>query len=190
MIGRPHESLPPAAAATHAARAVSAFLSCEERTMSNNRRTHWIIHAGLATLMAVTRLPFCGGLLHLADASWAVFFLAGFYLGSQWRSVFPLLMIEAVGIDYLAIRYMGTSNYCVTLAYWFLVPSYATLWLGGHWLRRHASLDLKGLLALATSLTIAVSLCYLISNASFYWIGDRIAARSWDGWTANFVEWY
>ncbi|MCI0354802.1 MAG: hypothetical protein L0099_07175, partial [Acidobacteria bacterium] len=92
--------------------------------------SHWIVLAGLASLMAATRIPAMGAMLHLQDASWAVFFIAGFYLKGQWRWAFPLLMAEAVGIDYCVIQYTGISNYCVTVAYWFLVPAYATLWLG------------------------------------------------------------
>ena len=144
----------------------------------------------LAIVMAATRFSPVAGITHLQDASWAVFFVAGFYLANQWCWVFPALMAEAVLIDYVAIRYLGVSNYCVTVAYWFLVPSYAALWLSGSWLRRHHSIDMRGFTLLAASLGGAVSLCFFISNASFYWIGARVAERTWDGWLANFSAWY
>jgi hypothetical protein len=140
----------------------------------------------LAMVMAATRFSPLAGVTHLQDASWAVFFIAGFHLASQWRLAFPALLAEAVLIDYIAIRYLGVSNYCITPAYWFLVPSYAALWMGGSWLRRHYSIDLRGLAWLTGSLVVAVSLCFFISNASFYWIGGRVADRTWDGWLANF----
>ncbi len=152
--------------------------------------SHWIVLAGLASLMAATRIPAMGAMLHLQDASWAVFFIAGFYLKGQWRWAFPLLMAEAVGIDYCVIQYTGISNYCVTVAYWFLVPAYATLWLGASWLRRHDNQDLRGLVSLFASLVIALSVCFLISNGSFYWLGGRVAERTWHGWIANFSAWY
>jgi hypothetical protein len=144
----------------------------------------------LAMVMAATRFSPLAAVAHLQDASWAVFFVAGFYLASQWRLAFPALLAEAVLIDYIAIRYLGVSNYCVTPAYWFLVPSYAALWAGGSWLRKHHSIDLRGLGSLTGSVGVAVSLCFLISNASFYWIGGRVADRTWDGWIANLSIWY
>jgi hypothetical protein len=144
----------------------------------------------LATVMAATRFAPLASAAHLQDASWAVFFIAGFYGTSQWRLAFPALLAEAVLIDYLAIRYLGVSNYCITPAYWFLVPSYATLWVGGSWLGRHHSIDLGGLAYLAVSVGCSVSLCFVISNSSFYWIGGRVADPTSGGWIGNFSTWY
>jgi hypothetical protein len=156
----------------------------------NGMNSKNVILALLALVMAATRLSPLSGLAHLQDASWAVFFLAGFFLTSQWRWAFPALMAEAVVIDYIAIRYFGISNYCVTVAYWFLVPSYAALWVGGSWLRRHQSFDLRGLASLTLSLVIALSVCFLISNGSFYWLGGRVPDSTWNGWLHNMSDWY
>jgi|SRR5450755_1346968 len=156
----------------------------------NPRNTNFTILAALLSLMVATRLPMVGPAFHLQDASWAVFFLAGFYLKDQWRWAFPLLMVAAVAVDYIAIQYLGISNYCVTVAYWFIVPAYASLWLGGTWLRQQLSMDVRGAVLLVASLLISVSVCFLISNASFYWIGDRVTQRSWDGWLENVSAWY
>ncbi len=146
--------------------------------------------AALLLAMLATRLPMVGAVLHLQDASWAVFFVAGFYLSAHWRWAFPVLMAAAVGIDYAAIRYLGISNYCVTLAYWFLVPSYACLWIGGHWLRKHLTMDMRGAALAVATLVIAVSSCFLISNGSFYWLGGRVGAPTWSGWMHNLGQWY
>ncbi len=105
----------------------------------------------LALSMFLTRFPPVGDILHMQDASWAVFFVAGFYLKAHWRWAFPLLMLEAVVVDFVAIQYMSVSNYCATIAYWFLVPAYASLWLGGTWLKGRATLDMRGLAALIAS---------------------------------------
>jgi hypothetical protein len=85
---------------------------------------------------------------------------------------------------------LGVSNYCVTPDYWFIVPSYAALWVGGSWLHRHHSIDLRGIASFAGSVGVAVSLCFFLSNASFYWIGGRVAGRTWDGWLTNMSAWY
>ena len=156
----------------------------------NPRSTNLAILAILLSLMVATRLPMLGPAFHLQDASWAVFFLAGFYLKDQWRWAFPLFMATAVAVDTIAIQYLGISNYCVTVAYWFIVPAYASLWLGGTWLRQRSSLDARGAVLLVATLLISVNACFLISNASFYWIGDRVVQRSLDGWLDNIFAWY
>lgn len=155
--------------------------------MQNSKSVLFVL---LAMVMAVTRFSPVAGAIHLQDASWAVFFLAGFYCANQWRWAFPVLMAEAVLIDDVAIQYLGVSNYCVTAAYGFLVPAYAALWAGGSWLHRHHSMDFRGFARLVASAGGAVSLCFFISNASFYWIGSRVAVPTWEGWLANFSDWY
>ena len=155
------------------------------------RSTLFVVLPLLMLLMALTRFHSLGAMLHLQDdASWAVFFVAGFYLARQWRWAFPLLMAEAVIIDLISVRHLGVSNYCVTLAYWFLVPSYGALWLGGSWLSRHAAISLRGAVLMTLSLVAAASVCFLISNGSFYWLGGRAAERSVAGWISNLSIWY
>lgn len=145
---------------------------------------------GLAFLMIATRFPGLASNFHLQDASWALFFVAGFYLGARRRWAFPALIAIAVGIDLVAIQYYDISNYCVTVAYWFLVPAYGALWFGGEWLRGRASFDGPGFVKLAASAAISASTCFLISNGSFYWLGGRVMTPSWEGWIANFATWY
>jgi hypothetical protein len=153
------------------------------------------IFLALAVVMAATRFHF--SLLHHAvwDASWAVFFLAGFWLRGAGRWAFPLLMVEAVLIDYLVINGQGLdfwSHYCVSAAYWFLVPSYYSLWLGGSWLARHqAGLRLQTLGMATVALAISWAACYLLSNGSFYWLSDSVPLpRSMAAWSTNLFDWY
>jgi hypothetical protein len=145
----------------------------------------------LALSMAVTRFGHAGGTAWLLpDASWAVFFVGGFYLARAWRWALALLLIEAVGIDSLAIRHYGVSNYCLTAAYWFIVPAYSALWLGGAWLRRHAQQVPLDLVRLLASLTVSVTICYLLTQASFYWLGRRVEHPSVSVWWSNLTDWY
>jgi hypothetical protein len=153
-------------------------------------RGHILVMLGLALVMAATRFPGLASSVHLRDASWALFFIAGFYLTQSWRWAFPALMAWAVAIDFVAIKFYGISNYCVTVAYWFLVPAYGALWLGGRWLRQHASNDARGLMGLVASAVASTSICFLLTNGSFYWLGGRVAEPTWQGWVANFTEWY
>ena len=150
------------------------------------------IFIALALAMAVTRIHHFDV---LPDASWAIFFLAGFWLRGSARWAFPLLMAEAVLVDFVVITQQGMnfwSQYCVSPAYWFLIAAYGALWLGGSWLVRH-QLGLRmptlGLAVLA--LLVSEAVCYLISNGSFYWISANVPApRSFGAWFVNLGDWY
>jgi len=150
----------------------------------------FVLFLVLALVMAATRSHLPTPVLHLADASWAVFFLGGFYLAKEGRWALPLLFIEAVAIDYAAIQYLGVSNFCVTVAYWFLLPAYGALWVGGAWLNQRKALNLQGFTWLFISLFVSVSLCFSISNGSFYWLGRHAGTATWSGYVANFNQWY
>lgn len=144
----------------------------------------------LAALMAATRIN------HFApvpDASWAVFFLGGVYLSSWTRWAFPLLMALAVLVDFLVIRGSGLSfwqHYCVSAAYWCLVPAYFALWAGGTWLRRRGiANDARTLGLLAVALVASTSVCQLIAQGSFYWVSASVQQPTLAGWWQNYVQW-
>jgi hypothetical protein len=148
------------------------------------------VFALLAFVMAATRFGHTGSPWLPPDASWAVFFVGGFYLARAWRWALAALLLEAVAVDCAAIGYTGVSNYCVTVAYWFIVPAYSLLWLGGAWLRRHYRQSPMDLARLLLGFTISVTLCFLITQGSFYWLGGRIEQASLAGWWSNFARWY
>jgi hypothetical protein len=153
----------------------------------NTRVLIWIT---LGLLMIATRFGHMGGPWSLPDASWAVFFLGGFYLARQWRWALPSLVVLAIAIDLIAINHFGVSNYCLTVAYGFNVPAYGALWLGGRWLRRHATHGAADLLRLGASVLCAESVCYVLTDGSFYWLGGRVGAPTLSGWMVNFGDWY
>lgn len=155
------------------------------------------IFFALALVMAATRIHH--SFLHhfdaVPDASWGVFFLAGFWLRGSARWAFPLLMAEAVLIDYAVITNQGLdfwSHYCVSTAYWFLIPSYFSLWLGGSLLAKHAhGLRLSSVAMGAAAVLASVTVCYLLSNGSFYWLSGSVPApRSMSAWMENLGDWY
>lgn len=146
----------------------------------------------LALVMAATRLHHFDA---LPDASWAVFFLAGFWLRGNARWAFPVLMAEAVLVDFVAITSLGMNffdHYCVSLAYWMLVPGYFALWLGGSWLAAHAKdLGLPALGLAVAALLISEFVCYLVTNGSYYWLSATVPQpRSVGHWLANAADWY
>lgn len=131
---------------------------------------------GLAVLMVATRYHHFGSAIQLADASLAVFFLAGFYLAG-WLAL-PVLLALAGVVDYAAIHFGGVSDWCVTPAYWFLIPTYAAMWFGGRWYARKHAMHWRSLPVLAAALAVATTLAFVISNGSFYLFSGRYESLS------------
>lgn len=153
---------------------------------------HAAVFLLLAALMAATRMHHFAS---IQDASWAVFFAAGFYLRSQWRWAFPALTAVAVLADWYVIHGAGLQfwqHYCISPAYWLLLPTHIALWLGGAWLSRRDTRHWKALPALVGALLASACVAYLVSNGSFYWISDTWLAgreRSIGGWLLNLSHW-
>jgi len=153
------------------------------------------ILAILALVMIATRVNHFAA---LPDASWAVFFVAGFYLRGSFRWAFPILMALAVLVDFFVITGQGIdfwSHYCVSVAYWFLIPAYLSMWLGGSAVRAlYRELGVRELGLVAIALVASVSICYVLSNGSYYWLSDTWMAggklRSFGGWIENLGDWY
>ena len=147
-----------------------------------------LIAIGLIALMAATRMHHFGTSLHLPDASLAVFILAGFFIASPL--LFGALLAEAALIDYLAITQFGVSDFCVTPAYWALIPTYAVLWFAG---RRYAHIHqttLRGLGVFAAISFAALSIAFLISNGAFYAFSGRFPDMSMAEYTARVTQYY
>lgn len=168
-----------------------------ELPMSFSPAQRLAIFSAVALLLAVTRLDVLSTTFHFApipDASWAMFFVGGFYLRGATRWAFPVLMALAVIVDYVVISRAGLdfwSHYCVSVAYWFLVPSYFALWFGGMLLRRrYDGLTLRTLGLLAGTLFVAFSACFVLSNGSFYWLSDTVTNPTFAGWVKNLGDWY
>lgn len=151
------------------------------QTVSN--RQAWIVTALLALLMLLTRTGHFGDMLHLPDASMAIFFLGGIY--ARRHVAFVALVALAVAIDYVAICYAGVSNYCVTAAYAFLLVAYAVLWYG----ERACVARFTARHVLFVAAVVLAALSFLVSNGSFYWLGGRVADTSLSGWAANAWRW-
>lgn len=128
----------------------------------------------LVAVMALTRVHHFGSLVTLPDASLAVFFLAGFIF--KQRSVFAALLIEAAVLDYVAIAYFKVSDWCISPAYLFLIPTYAALWLGGRFSSRYINLSWQSASKTLVAASIGVISAFTISNVSFYLFSGRYEA--------------
>jgi hypothetical protein len=130
-----------------------------------------IIALLLALLMLVTRGHHDLSPVHLPDASWAVFFLAGLYLRPNW--LFAAYFLLAASMDYVAITWGGVSSFCVTNAYFFLIPAYWMLWFAGRSYSPKQDLSRKDLLPLALYALAGTLLCELLSSGGFYFFSGR-----------------
>jgi len=157
------------------------------KDLSLSRHAQIGVFAVLAVVMAATRFHH---FLPVPDASWALFFTGGFLLAGASRWAFPLLMVLAVAIDWVAIQYAGVSNYCVTAAYWFLVPTHAALWFGGLWLRHSLVNQPSDVARLVLSAALSTAAAFTISNSSFYWLGGRYADPNSAEFVARYTQWF
>jgi len=154
--------------------------------MNNTQKKSAAIFAALAVLMAATRFNHFGTAVSLPDASYAVFFLGGLYLAGFARAsavAFVALVLEAGLIDYYATSVQGVSDWCMTPAYWFLIPTYASLWMVGRWvalrqLAQEQTMESRSLAELALAAWVASSFAFVFSNATFYLFSGRYAEMS------------
>lgn len=147
-----------------------------------------ILAVVLSLAMWATRGHHAASLTHLPDASWALFFLVGFYFRS--RLLLALFFAQAAVIDYLSITQFGVSDYCVTPAYAFLLPAYFSLWLGGRWYAAHYQVNVRSLLSLGTAALASTFACELISSGSFYFLGGRFAETSVGEFAHRLVQYF
>lgn len=131
---------------------------------------------GLMALMATTRFHHFGSAISLPDASLAVFFLSGLWFGG--RKLFVLLLLEAGLIDYLAITQFDVSDFCISSAYIFLIPTYFTMWLAGKFCAPKEILKISTLVKQFGVLVLATSITFLISNGSFFLFSGRYTELS------------
>ncbi|HEY6096360.1 MAG TPA: hypothetical protein VIU93_15575 [Gallionellaceae bacterium] len=151
------------------------------------------ILAGLALLMAVTRGSHFGSGSYLPDATLAVFLLGGFFLTGFGRAamlVFGVLLLEAGAIDYYAVNAAGVSDWCVTPAYWFLIPTYAVMWLGGSWFAGQQQNGWRSLAQFAGVSWLATSGAFLVSEGSFYLLSGRYGDMSVGEYASGAAQYY
>lgn len=147
-----------------------------------------LIGFALVALMAATRMHHFGSALHLPDASLAVFLLAGFLISNPL--LFGTLLLDAGLIDYLAITQFGVSDFCVTSAYWFLIPTYAVLWFSGRYYARVHQHSWRSLGIFSGLAVAAVSVAFLISNGAFYAFSGRFPDMNMSEYAIRVAQYY
>ncbi len=151
-------------------------------------RSQMLIGVALIMLMMVTRGDHFLSLGQLPDASWAIFFLVGLYLRSAW----PLLgfFVLSWSLDFIAYRWGGVSDFCLTPAYIFLLPAYASLWLAGRWYAARYQFKWTTVMPLVSSAFVGVSLCELFSSGGFYFFSGRFEATTLAEYVQRTVQYF
>lgn len=142
----------------------------------------------LMSVMALTRFDHFGSAFSLPDASLAVFFLAGMGISSRW--FFALLLFEAGMIDFLAISQFSVSDYCLSSAYGFLIPTYAVMWFAGRYCKAFELVSFVNSLKIVGLTVIATTVAFAISNGSFYLLSDHIEIHSWAQFSGQFAHYF
>lgn len=155
----------------------------------NMSKTHqWLAGITLMLLMVLTRGSHAGTAVDLPDASWAVFFVAAFYLRSA--ALFPAFMLAAWLIDLSAVNFGGVSNFCLTPAYFMLVPAYGALWLAGLWYAGVHRERLSTILPLSGAFVLGVVLCDLFSSGGFYLFSGYFHELTWAQYLERTVAYF
>lgn len=143
----------------------------------------------LIALMTLTRFHHFGDALHLPDASLAVFFFAGLYRNNL---LLAFLLGLAGLIDYLAIA-NGTSAWCLSPAYVFLIPTYVVMWWAGRHCLKLSSQSQTATPFLVSALgwlILATSAAFAISNGSFYSLSGRYSDLSILEYSTRVMNYY
>lgn len=155
--------------------------------LSNDTPSRLLVGIALAALMVATRGQQLAPLgQHLPDASLAVFFLAGFYLGRP--PIFGAIFALATLIDLAAIGWGGVSSYCLTPAYWLLIPAYGSVWVAGRWYAGRYQAATSTFPVLGGALLVAGIAAEAFASGGFYLFSGRFAELSLTGLGHSLVD--
>lgn len=154
----------------------------------HRNRLEFVPFVLVATLVAATRVPMPGIGLHVPDASFAAFMLAGVFV--RERAAFAVLMALAAAIDLAMAAAIGAQAACMTPAYAMLVPAYGAMWLAGRWA---AWLFGRGLDALPVTLAAAGAACVVaevLASGGYYLLSGRFAHPDLSGMVARLTLYF
>jgi hypothetical protein len=157
-------------------------------TSSAARTRTLVIGASLALLMAATRGQHFASVDALPSASWAVFFLAGALLPSRWG--FAAFFALATALDISGLAAGTVAEWCLSPAYWVMLPAYAALWFGG---RTYAGMHRDSWSAvprLALVLVATAVVAYAISKGGFYFLSGQYPDGTLAGFLARVPQYF
>jgi len=143
---------------------------------------------GLAFFAAIllTRSSHFGTSVALPDATLAVLFIGGL-LRFNLRWLVATIAV-AFAVDFYAVGIAGVSDYCMSLGYWGLIPTYAMVWAIGRFTskREHPF----ALTTLLPASFISASAAFVMSNAFWYAFSDKVSTLSVYQFTQAVAQYY
>ncbi|WP_421683821.1 hypothetical protein HKW98_05035 [Stutzerimonas urumqiensis] len=146
------------------------------------------IGLALAALMAMTRGQHAISVDSLPSASWAVFFLAGLFLRPRWT--FAGFFVLASLLDFGSMAAGTVSDWCLSPAYWALVPAYGSLWFAGRLFAAQRLEGLAGIAGLAATLAVVAMVAYVFSGGGFYFFSGHYPDADLAGFLPRIAEYY
>jgi hypothetical protein len=144
------------------------------------------IALGLLFAIVLTRTNHFGDHVYLPDATLAVLFLGGLLITRKaWLG---LAIAVAFGMDFYAMGWKGVSEYCMSLGYWGLIPTYAVVWGAGRWLAKRE--QPFAALSYATVGWAAASVAFVLSNAFWYSFSDKVDTLAVLEFTQRVAKYY
>ena len=105
-------------------------------------------------------------------------------------AMFAGLFAGAVAMDFGLFSQGAVSDWCLTPAYWLLLPAYASLWLGGRLYARGHACQASALWRLLCCVLGASLVCHLLSSGGFYFFSGHFADASLANWLPRIAEYY
>ncbi len=155
--------------------------------MQLDYRARWAIGVLLVLLVMVTHGQHDATPLHLPQATWAAFFLGGFYLRQARLWVLGLGLVGA--LDYAMVTWGGVVDFRLTPAYLFMIPAYGVLWLAGRIFAAHARMQWRSLGVLVLCCSSSIVLAEILANGSFYLLSGYPDHVSIAGLMVALVTW-
>jgi hypothetical protein len=154
--------------------------------MFTNKQNSILVGSILIALILLTRTNHFGDSISLPDATLAVLFLGGLLIArTSWLG---LAVVAAFGMDFYALGPKGVSDYCMSLGYWGLIPTYAVVWGAGRFLAKRE--QPFNILPYAIFGWAAASVAFVMSNAFWYSFSDKVTSLSVIEFSQRIAQYY
>jgi hypothetical protein len=141
-----------------------------EFVMSLKTKNSTLIGMALIALILLTRSSHFGTSVLLPDATLAALFLTGMLMQKlRWLAI---AIVTSFAMDFYALGFAGVSDYCMSLGYWGLIPTYAIVWGVGRYLAKQEKPF--ALSVFVPAAWVSTSLAFILSNAFWYSFSDKV----------------
>ena len=154
--------------------------------MSLKIQNSMLIGIALIGVILLTRSSHFGTNFLLPDATIAALFLIGIWMQKiRWLAI---AITVAFAVDFYALGFAGVSDYCMSLGYWGLIPTYAMVWGVGRYIAKQEKPF--ALQVFVPAAFIVVSLAFVLSNAFWYSFSEKVNTLTVAEFSARVAPYY